>query len=88
MPKITVGLAMILLILGNIVAVFSDALIKSLSPDTAVYQFVFFRQTTAVLILLPFCLFNRKNSLFYGIKWHFVRGACLVIRSNIYGILY
>lgn len=74
MPKITVGLAMILLILGNIVAVFSDALIKSLSPDTAVYQFVFFRQTTAVLILLPFCLFNRKNSLFYGIKWHFVRG--------------
>ena len=56
MPKITVGLAMTLLIIGNIIGVFSDALIKTLPADTATYQFVLFRQLTAVLILLPFCL--------------------------------
>jgi len=74
MPRITVGLAMVLLVLGNVAAVFSDALIKTLSVDTAVYQFVLFRQLTAVLILLPFCMFNIKNNLFDGIKWHFIRG--------------
>lgn len=48
MPKITVGLAMTLLIIGNIIGVFSDALIKTLPADTAIYQFVLFRQLTAV----------------------------------------
>lgn len=48
MPKITVGLAMTLLIIGNIIGVFSDALIKTLPADTATYQFVLFRQLTAV----------------------------------------
>lgn len=74
MPKITVGLAMTLLIIGNIIGVFSDALIKTLPADTAIYQFVLFRQLTAVLILLPFCLFSNKQSLFAGLKWHFIRG--------------
>ena len=31
MPKMSVGLAMTLLIVGNVIAVFSDALIKTLS---------------------------------------------------------
>ena len=74
MPKMSVGLAMILLIIGNIVAVFSDALIKTLSEDIAVYQFVFFRQLTAVLLLIPFCLTSSRNSLVDGLKWHAVRG--------------
>lgn len=74
MPKISVGLAMTLLIIGNMIAVFSDALIKTLSADGAVYQFVFFRQLSAVLILLPFCLFSKNNGLFDGLKWHVLRG--------------
>lgn len=74
MPKMTVGLAMILLIIGNIIAVFSDALIKTLSADAAVYQFVFFRQLTAVLILIPFCLKSSRESLVTGLKWHVIRG--------------
>ena len=74
MPKMSVGLAMILLIIGNIVAVFSDALIKTLSEDIAVYQFVFFRQLTAVLLLIPFCLTSSRKSLVDGLKWHAVRG--------------
>ncbi|KXO10088.1 hypothetical protein AKG98_873 [Moritella sp. JT01] len=74
MPKMSVGLAMILLIIGNIVAVFSDALIKTLSDDTAVYQFVFFRQLTAVLLLIPFCLKSSRKSFIDGLKWHAIRG--------------
>ena len=42
MAKISVGLAMTLLVIGNVIAVFSDALIKTLPDDGAVYQFVFF----------------------------------------------
>ncbi|MDX2322345.1 MAG: DMT family transporter [Moritella sp.] len=74
MPKMTVGLAMTLLIVGNVIAVFSDSLIKTLSEDTAVYQFVFFRQLTAVLFLIPFCLTSNRKSLVDGLKWHAVRG--------------
>jgi len=74
MPKMSVGLAMTLLIIGNVIAVFSDALIKTLSEDIAVYQFVFFRQLTAVLLLIPFCLTSSKKSLVDGLKWHAVRG--------------
>ncbi|MFT5880848.1 MAG: drug/metabolite transporter (DMT)-like permease [Moritella sp.] len=74
MPKMSVGFAMTLLIIGNIVAVFSDALIKTLPEDSAVYQFVFFRQLTAVLILLPFCLGCSKESFADGFKWHALRG--------------
>jgi len=74
MPKISVGIAMTLLIVGNMIAVFSDALIKTLSADVAVYQFVLFRQLTAVFILLPFCLFTHQQGLFDGLKWHVLRG--------------
>lgn len=86
MPKLTIELAVILLILGNIAAVFSDVFIKDLPLDTAIYQFVLFRQLTAVLLLLPFCLFNKKRRLFNGVKWHFIRAhiwllgaVCMVI---------
>lgn len=74
MPQMTVGLAMTLLIIGNVIAIFSDALIKTLSDDAAVYQFVFFRQLTAVLLLIPFCLTSSRQTLVNGLKWHAVRG--------------
>ena len=85
MPKISVGLAMTLLIIGNMIAVFSDALIKTLSADGAVYQFVFFRQLSAVLILLPFCLFSKKK---WPVRWSKVARPTrphLVIWRYIYG---
>lgn len=73
MPKMSVGLAMSLLIIGNLVAVFSDALIKTLDSDVAIFQFVFFRQLTAVAILIPFCLGASKESFRDGLKWHALR---------------
>nr|WP_086940177.1 DMT family transporter [Thaumasiovibrio occultus] len=72
MRKMSVGMAMGLLVVGNIVAVFSDALIKSVSQDVAVFQFVFFRQISAVMILLPFCL-KQPKQLTQGLKWHALR---------------
>lgn len=74
MPKLSVGTAMTLLVLGNLIAVFSDALIKTLSQDVAVYQFVLFRQLSAVAILLPLCFFATKAPLLPGLKWHILRG--------------
>ncbi|PKG85626.1 EamA family transporter [Colwellia sp. 75C3] len=74
MPKISVGSAMILLVIGNLIAVFSDALIKTLSEDVAVYQFVLFRQISAVAILLPLYFFTNKAPLLAGLKWHILRG--------------
>lgn len=73
MPTMSVGMAMSLLIVGNLIAVFSDALIKTLGEDIAVFQFVFFRQLTAVLILLPFCFGVSKKSFTDGLKWHALR---------------
>ncbi|PSU36423.1 DMT family transporter [Photobacterium lutimaris] len=73
MPSMSVGMAMGLLIVGNLIAVFSDALIKTLGQDIAVFQFVFFRQLTAVLILLPFCYRSNRKELLDGLKWHALR---------------
>lgn len=69
----SVSVAMGLLVIGNIVAVFSDALIKTVGNDVAVFQFVFFRQLSAVLILIPFCWNSKTESLVAGLKWHAVR---------------
>lgn len=80
MTKISVPMAMALLVIGNIVAVFSDALIKNLDEDVAVFQFVLFRQISAVIILLPLFYFTRRKqslaerqTISSGIKWHFLR---------------
>ncbi len=64
---------MLLLIFGNLIAVISDALIKSVGNEVPVFQFVLFRQVSAVLFLLPFCLFNRPSQFMQGFKWHAIR---------------
>ncbi|OBU15623.1 EamA/RhaT family transporter [Photobacterium aquimaris] len=73
MKNRSVSFAMTILIIGNLVAVLSDALIKTMGRDAAVFQFVFFRQLSAVIILLPFCLRATKQSFLIGLKWHCVR---------------
>ncbi|WP_319534648.1 DMT family transporter [uncultured Vibrio sp.] len=73
MKVTSVGAAMLLLIFGNLIAVISDALIKSVGNEVPVFQFVLFRQVSAVLFLLPFCLFNRPSQFMQGFKWHAIR---------------
>lgn len=79
MQKMSVSLAMALLVIGNLIAVLSDALIKTLDENIAIYQFVLFRQITAALILMPLCFFGNKTSFTQGFKWHFIRGHIWLI---------
>lgn len=64
---------MLLLIVGNLIAVISDSLIKSVGNEVPVFQFVLFRQVSAVLFLLPFWLFSRPVHFMEGFKWHAIR---------------
>ncbi len=73
MKVTSVGAAMLLLIVGNLIAVLSDSLIKSVGNEVPIFQFVFFRQISAVLFLLPVCLLTKKTHFLEGFKWHAVR---------------
>ncbi len=73
MKVTSVGAAMLLLVVGNLIAIISDSLIKSVGNDVPVFQFVLFRQVSAVLFLLPFCLLNRPTHFMEGFKWHAIR---------------
>lgn len=73
MKVTSVGAAMLLLIVGNLIAVLSDALIKSVGNEVPIFQFVFYRQLSAVMILLPVFLLTKQSPLMEGFKWHAVR---------------
>ncbi|BBM67276.1 membrane protein [Vibrio alfacsensis] len=73
MKVTSVGAAMLLLIVGNLIAVLSDALIKSVGNEVPIFQFVFYRQLSAVMILLPVYLLTKQSPLMEGFKWHAVR---------------
>ncbi|HIF9454261.1 TPA: DMT family transporter [Photobacterium damselae] len=77
----SVGFAMTILIIGNLIAVFSDTFVKSVGSNGAVFQFVFFRQVAAVLLLLPFCYRSNWQGLTAGFKWHIIRGHIWLIGS-------
>ncbi|WP_335926436.1 DMT family transporter [Vibrio parahaemolyticus] len=73
MKVTSVGAAMLLLIVGNLIAVLSDSLIKSVANEVPMFQFVFFRQISAVMFLLPVCLLAKQTNFMEGFKWHAVR---------------
>lgn len=81
MGNISIGFAMALLVIGNLSATFSDALVKTMEggPDGAIFQFALFRQISAVLILIPFCLTAPVKNLTLGLKWHALRAHIWVI---------
>ncbi|MGY0617024.1 DMT family transporter [Vibrio sp. FJH11] len=79
MKVTSVGAAMLLLIFGNLIAVMSDSLIKIVGNDVPVFQFVLFRQISAVLFLLPFCLVDRPAHFMQGFKWHAIRAHVWLI---------
>ncbi|MFR9720596.1 DMT family transporter [Aeromonas diversa] len=68
-----VGIGILYLVLGNIVAVFSDALVKVLEPDQPVFQFVFFRQVSAAIMLLPLLLWSLRRHPPVALRWHLLR---------------
>lgn len=72
----TITLALLLLILGNLFATFVDVIVKLLAAEVGLYQYLFIRQLTLLLLLFPFWL---KLPKFYrqpgSLKVHGFRAA-------------
>ncbi|WLD58091.1 DMT family transporter [Salinispirillum sp. LH 10-3-1] len=69
----TLGSAILLLVLGNALAVLSDALIKWQGSDMPIFQFIFIRMAFSLCLLLPFVYQIDRTRLFAGWKLHLVR---------------
>jgi len=82
----TVNSAILLLIIGNAMALISDVFIKLMEPGAPIFQFAFLRCVITLLLLLPLSgQLNRKH-LFTGLKVHAARAhihlvglLCMVI---------
>lgn len=82
----TVNSAILLLVIGNAMALISDVFIKLMEPDAPIFQFAFLRCVITLLLLLPLAgQLNRKH-LFSGFKVHALRAhihlagiLCMVI---------
>ncbi len=69
----TVNSAILLLVIGNAMAIISDVFIKLMEPGAPIFQFAFLRCVITLLLLLPLAgQLNRKH-LFSGFKVHAVR---------------
>lgn len=85
----TVGSAILLLVIGNALALVSDAIIKLQGSDVPVFQFVFIRTLCTVALLLPLSSMIDRNNLFAGVRIHLIRAhvglagiACMVVALN------
>jgi drug/metabolite transporter (DMT)-like permease len=82
----TVNSAILLLIIGNAMALICDVFIKLMEPGAPIFQFAFLRCIITLLLLLPLAgQLNRKH-LFTGLKVHAARAyihlvglVCMVI---------
>jgi len=82
----TVNSAITILIIGNLMAVISDVIIKAASDDIALFQFVAMRLLCTIVVLLPFWSMMDRNNFFAGWRIHLVRAhlglagiTCMVI---------
>ncbi|QIT55320.1 DMT family transporter [Aquisalimonas sp. 2447] len=78
--------AIILLVIGNLAAIFSDIIIKVQGSDIPLFQFVFMRLLCTLAILAPFLPMIDRKQLFRGTRIHLVRAqisiigvACMVV---------
>ena len=69
----TVNSAILLLVIGNAMALISDVFIKLLEPGAPVFQFAFLRCVITLALLLPLAGQLDKNNLFAGFRIHAVR---------------
>lgn len=69
----TLSSAIFLLVLGNALAVLSDALIKWQGADIPIFQFIFVRMALSLALLLPFVYQIDRRRLFDGWKLHLLR---------------
>ncbi|MDZ7789014.1 MAG: DMT family transporter [Xanthomonadales bacterium] len=69
----TVNSAIFLLVVGNLLAIFSDALIKWASGDLALFQFVAVRLLFTLLLLAPFLSLVDWKNFWGGSRVHLLR---------------
>ena len=69
----TVNSAILLLVLGNAMALISDVFIKLMEPGAPIFQFAFLRCLITLVFLVPLARKIDLNNLFAGIKVHAVR---------------
>ncbi|WP_309045518.1 DMT family transporter [Marinobacter sediminicola] len=69
----TVNSAILLLVLGNAMALISDVFIKLMEPGAPILQFAFLRCLITLVFLLPLARKIDRNNLFSGIKVHAIR---------------
>lgn len=69
----TVNSAILLLVIGNAMALISDVFIKLLGSDTPVFQFVFLRCMITLLLLVPLYRQIDRSHLFEGLGIHTLR---------------
>lgn len=82
----TVNSAILLLVIGNAMAIGSDVFIKTLEPGAPIFQFAFMRCLWTLLFLLPLAGKLNRQHLFDGLKIHTIRShvhlagiVCMVI---------
>ena len=69
----TVNSAILLLVIGNALALISDVFIKFLQADAPVFQYAFLRCVITLALLLPFWRQLDTGNLFAGGRLHFIR---------------
>jgi len=74
----TVNSAILLLIIGNALAIVSDVFIKLMEPEAPVFQFAFLRNLITVLLLMPLLKRAEYGRLFEGFVVHAIRSHVLL----------
>ncbi|MGC8119550.1 DMT family transporter [Marinobacter sp. VGCF2001] len=69
----TVNSAILLLVIGNAMAILSDIFIKTLEPGASVFQFAFLRLIITLVFLLPLLGKLNRDHLFSGFRIHALR---------------
>ncbi len=82
----TINSAIGLLVIGNLLAIISDVIIKWVSGDVALFQFIALRLVITLALLLPFVGMVDRGRLFEGTSIHLLRAhvglagiVCMVI---------
>src|SRR5690554_603700 len=67
--------AIMLLIIGNAMAIVSDVLVKMMGAEAPIFQFIFLRTALTVLLLLPFYRQFTHIRPFAGLTIHLIRAV-------------
>ncbi|MGO3207777.1 MAG: DMT family transporter [Halomonadaceae bacterium] len=69
----TLNSAIMLLVVGNVFAIISDVIVKLVSGDVHIFQFVFMRTLCSVILLVPFWQHLDLETPLSGLKIHAFR---------------